>query len=84
MSSNGRIDLNDIGGFNSGGSAFSHVKWLQIQSTYEDVVRDEGNCSCRRLVTACKISKSIANKAIVFIKQTCCHVSSNETMTCKD
>lgn len=58
------IQYNDNGGEYAVGVAFTEEKWVEIQSTYLQIMDSEGSCSERRLATECKISRCSANKAI--------------------
>jgi hypothetical protein len=58
------IQYNDNGGVYAAGVAFTEEKWVEIQSTYLQIMDSEGSCSERRLATECRISRCSANKAI--------------------
>jgi len=61
-----KIQNNDNGGVYAVGVALTEEKWVEIQSTYQQIVDNEGSCSVRRLANECKISKGSSNKAITF------------------
>mmetsp|Transcript_2940 Transcript_2940/g.3912 ORF Transcript_2940/g.3912 Transcript_2940/m.3912 type:complete len:109 (-) Transcript_2940:103-429(-) len=59
-----KIQNNDNGGVYAVGVALTEEKWVEIQSTYQQIVDNEGSCSERRLATECKISRGSSNKEI--------------------